>query len=532
MVTTHYARGTCCYRAPELLKELPGFSNKVDIFALGCILFELVTGGKKAFRNDYFIHEYKSRDQLKISFAPAINESWKQEFESEIYSMLAADRTDRPSAAYLCQRFSRNRSIAVGDAYLKRKDYRNSIAAYTLALKQGSSNPAIWKPLGDCYQAVGRYDKAVWAYGSAIEAGLNTLPLLTALGRAQYSNHEYGKAISTFQLAIKKDPGNVTLFMHLADSYTADEQYKKAMSWLRKALRKSGDNVMLLEKLANVYYLSGDIEKAQKIEPLQPNLTFPISHDSGPQFSVKYDQSPDQSDFAKPFGWVSRHSPGSLTVNTSDALIKPCENGNERPHIPLDEVIGVELDESMNDALMTSTMTRKPRVKTIRSRESDISSFEVLDVMCSSFSTPSTNRTSVGCCTVSIRAKRQQVAQVTEITDQYSRRTISANTLVGAIEGYFPKHFDQTIVQYGDLVLVKEIYEDGWAVGIKLKRKVWEEVNTRIEEQRDDLTTNSVDIERAQEGDVHSGSDMYLVELVHFCHSDAWEEVIYRSKCY
>jgi NIMA (never in mitosis gene a)-related kinase len=45
-VTTKFSRGTPCYRAPELLDEQARFTEKVDIWALGCILYEVATGDK------------------------------------------------------------------------------------------------------------------------------------------------------------------------------------------------------------------------------------------------------------------------------------------------------------------------------------------------------------------------------------------------------------------------------------------------------------------------------------------------------
>jgi serine/threonine protein kinase len=50
-IPTIHARGTGGYRAPEILNESPVFTNKVDIWALGCIFFELYTG-EKAFHDD------------------------------------------------------------------------------------------------------------------------------------------------------------------------------------------------------------------------------------------------------------------------------------------------------------------------------------------------------------------------------------------------------------------------------------------------------------------------------------------------
>lgn len=56
-ITTVYSKGTEGYRAPELLSEDPKFSNKVDIWAMGCILYELVVR-KKAFAGDQIFREF------------------------------------------------------------------------------------------------------------------------------------------------------------------------------------------------------------------------------------------------------------------------------------------------------------------------------------------------------------------------------------------------------------------------------------------------------------------------------------------
>jgi len=49
--TTRYSRGTACYRAPEILQEPAKYNNKADIWAFGCIVYELATK-KKAFDSD------------------------------------------------------------------------------------------------------------------------------------------------------------------------------------------------------------------------------------------------------------------------------------------------------------------------------------------------------------------------------------------------------------------------------------------------------------------------------------------------
>jgi serine/threonine protein kinase len=51
LITTS-SRGTASYRAPELLTDSPIYTSKVDIWALGCIAFEMFTG-RKRFGSDW-----------------------------------------------------------------------------------------------------------------------------------------------------------------------------------------------------------------------------------------------------------------------------------------------------------------------------------------------------------------------------------------------------------------------------------------------------------------------------------------------
>jgi serine/threonine protein kinase len=53
LVTTSKDGGKEIYRSPEILIGKGGFNNKADIWAFGCIVFELFTHGQKAFENDF-----------------------------------------------------------------------------------------------------------------------------------------------------------------------------------------------------------------------------------------------------------------------------------------------------------------------------------------------------------------------------------------------------------------------------------------------------------------------------------------------
>src|SRR5271168_2630890 len=73
-LSTTSARGTSGYRAPELTRPQAKYTNKVDLFALGCVFYELFCK-RKAFDSDWDIIDYareSGRDELQFSFHGAL----------------------------------------------------------------------------------------------------------------------------------------------------------------------------------------------------------------------------------------------------------------------------------------------------------------------------------------------------------------------------------------------------------------------------------------------------------------------------
>lgn len=71
--TTKYSRGTPCYRAPELVRDEPFFNRKVDIWSIGCILYELLEGSK-VFGNDFEVLQYASSDDQPMPPLPSLRQ--------------------------------------------------------------------------------------------------------------------------------------------------------------------------------------------------------------------------------------------------------------------------------------------------------------------------------------------------------------------------------------------------------------------------------------------------------------------------
>lgn len=120
-VTTRYSRGTTGYRAPELLEEKPTFNNKVDIWALGCIFYELITGSK-AFHDDWIarapINLPSFRDvSCPHGTCPHYIDLYPH-FDSCLLEMLMRNPKERPRAAGLCSIFQ-SYNIILGDTQIK-----------------------------------------------------------------------------------------------------------------------------------------------------------------------------------------------------------------------------------------------------------------------------------------------------------------------------------------------------------------------------------------------------------------------------
>jgi len=98
LITTSLARGTDCYRAPEVLDNRR-YNNRADVFALGCIVFEIITG-QKLFSSDWAVHEYAQKG------SPIIPEQWPVATPgSRLYdlgqltsTLLSIEPTRRPGA--------------------------------------------------------------------------------------------------------------------------------------------------------------------------------------------------------------------------------------------------------------------------------------------------------------------------------------------------------------------------------------------------------------------------------------------------
>jgi serine/threonine protein kinase len=119
---TKYSSGTPGYRAPELMDSNGNpatYNNKVDIWAMGCILYELATG-IRPFKSDWEVLNHRFlRTNINVVLDDSFDTPSVETITKHIVDMLQVDPTDRPSASFLSTEFNRQLQLVQHSVLLR-----------------------------------------------------------------------------------------------------------------------------------------------------------------------------------------------------------------------------------------------------------------------------------------------------------------------------------------------------------------------------------------------------------------------------
>jgi len=103
------------YAAPEILKGTE-YNNKVDIYSLGCIIYELFT------LNEYYIDKKLDNDDCKIN-----TKKYNPKFQELIDLLLKKDYHERPNIEEVIDYINKNINYIIAEINIKEKDINKDI---------------------------------------------------------------------------------------------------------------------------------------------------------------------------------------------------------------------------------------------------------------------------------------------------------------------------------------------------------------------------------------------------------------------
>ena len=282
--TTRYSRGTGGYRAPELLVHDPGkFSNKVDVWALGCVMFELVTL-RPAFTEDWEIQQYcldpdaalvvpfsaisscpdliqyhvsgsildllhkrsQSRPRasdisrfftvyckfLEVAKTESLDDVLRATRNHPSYTewrTLVSSRVEDEVLYCLADEYEKKEEVAMAAALRRVLIERDALDKYRAALANGVTDSSLLRLRADTYFERGDYDGAIKLYTEAIDEEPNDFWLWHKVSELRFTQNHINAAIHACSDGMKKYPNFLSAKMVLYCLYAWKGDYNSAI---------------------------------------------------------------------------------------------------------------------------------------------------------------------------------------------------------------------------------------------------------------------------------------------------------------
>lgn len=152
-IHTVHCRGTVGYRAPELLKDDSNYTKSVDIWAIGCILYEVVTQ-KMAFPVEGELRSLAISQHDSPYSSLRFDEDTGRDFSPFIEAMLEVVESRRPTAVTLHKQFSINLWQSIGDALKGENNLDLAVEAYKKGTTAVPTYGPLWERLIEAKEAI------------------------------------------------------------------------------------------------------------------------------------------------------------------------------------------------------------------------------------------------------------------------------------------------------------------------------------------------------------------------------------------
>jgi tetratricopeptide (TPR) repeat protein len=269
-----------------LVKEFSTYNNKVDIWALGCILFEMASGSK-AFSSDMAVQQFSVSDAPSLAIQITSFDNSESYMRDIIAHTLQISSWKRPTARQLRMNLGFRMSRILGSVLKAKGDARGATSCYRNALYTTSHYFYLWEELR---RAAGGFNLQAHIYDfacklhpmpplgatandeSQLETERKYLRTIEVVERAVLSPYTSDSPISSLGLPFLPLNGSETVAdLSLPQRYASmtakakaqvhilTSQYTEAIKHFKQAIQKEPGDTVLLEALGNAYMARGAV---------------------------------------------------------------------------------------------------------------------------------------------------------------------------------------------------------------------------------------------------------------------------------